>query len=86
MSDYRPIDCGLYSRYEVAILHHQRLRLRWVDADGTPHLATLRPEDLQTLAGEEFLVGTTLDGHPLRLRLDRIHGYETLDDSGTSDA
>jgi Rho-binding antiterminator len=84
MSDYRPIDCGIYSRYEVAILHQERLRLRWVDDAGTAHLATLHPEDLQTLHGEEFLVATALDGTPLRVRLDRIHGYENLDDSGTS--
>jgi Rho-binding antiterminator len=84
MSDYQPIDCGIYSRYEVAILHHERLRLRWVDAAGTPHLAALQPLDLQTRLGEEFLLATTLDGSPLRVRLDRIVGYENLDDSGTS--
>lgn len=80
MSDYRPIDCSLYDRYEAAIMHRDRLRLRWVDPAGTTHLSTLTPDDLETRDGEEFLLGHTLDGASIRLRLDRIQGFENLDD------
>ncbi len=72
MSDYQPIPCEIYDRYERAILHRDRLRLSWRDDTGQAHLETVVPEDLQTCAGEEFLLGHTLDGAPRRVRLDRI--------------
>ena len=78
MSDYRPIPCEVYDRYERAILHRDRLRLSWRDDAGQSHLETVVPEDLETRAGEEFLLGHTLDGAPRRLRLDRILEAEPL--------
>ncbi|MBZ0071845.1 MAG: hypothetical protein WCY26_05550 [Thiohalobacteraceae bacterium] len=72
MSDYVPIDCGLYSEYELAIMHRQRLRIRWRDAQGMTHLETLLPRDLQTRSGEEFLIATTAARETLEIRLDRI--------------
>ncbi|RTZ61283.1 MAG: transcriptional antiterminator, Rof, partial [Gammaproteobacteria bacterium] len=29
MTDYQPIDCGIHSEYEVAILRGKPIRLRW---------------------------------------------------------
>ncbi|HWP95194.1 MAG TPA: transcriptional antiterminator, Rof [Gammaproteobacteria bacterium] len=72
MSDYRPIACHIYERYELAIMHRQRLRVRWRDESGMPHLATLVPENLETREGEEFLIARDPGGERLRLRLDRI--------------
>lgn len=72
MTDYRPISCALYSQYELAILHHTTLRLRWRDGDGVTHLETLAPEDLETRSGEEFLLARNTAGECLRVRLDRI--------------
>jgi Rho-binding antiterminator len=79
MSDYRPIPCALYDRYERAIMHRDRLRVRWRDDAGITHLETLFPADLETCNGEEFLVAIGLGGEALRLRLDRIVDAEPLD-------
>ncbi len=72
MTDYKPIDCGLYSEYEVAILHRSRLRLTWRDSTETVHIEVLTPNDLRTRQGEEFLVVTGQDGRQQEIRLDRI--------------
>ncbi len=73
MSDaYEPIDCELYSRYELAIMHRQTLRLAWRDEAGVTHLKTVRPRDLRTHEHCEYLLADTLAGAPLSLRLDRI--------------
>jgi Rho-binding antiterminator len=72
MTDYKPIDCGLYSEYEVAILHHSRLRLSWRDCTETVHIELVTPNDLRTRRGEEFLVVTGQHGGQQEIRLDRI--------------
>ncbi len=74
MTDYRPIDCKTYGEYELAIVRRQRLRVRWQDASGLPHVETLVPLDLETCEGEEFLHAQNANGERLRLRLDRIRG------------
>ena len=72
MSDYTPIDCGLYSRYELAILRRRRLRLSWRAAGGLTRIDTVTPIDLETRSGEEFIVIEQSDGHRVEVRLDRI--------------
>jgi Rho-binding antiterminator len=72
MSDYTPIDCDRYSEYELAIIRKWKLRIGWRDADGLSHIEVLRPCDLQTRHGEEFLIAETLAGEPLEIRLDQI--------------
>ena len=42
-SDYTPIPCGLYSGYEVAILHRQTLSLQWRDDKGLEHVERVVP-------------------------------------------
>ncbi len=78
MTDYTPVDCALYSEYEVAILQHKRMRLSWRQADGQLHLEVLRPVDLQTRGHAEFLLAKSLDGKRLELRLDQIIKAELL--------
>lgn len=71
--DYRPIDCGLHSRYELAIMHGTPLHLLWCDAQGEEHEATLRPLDLRTTpTKEELLVAKDEHGARVEIRLDRI--------------
>lgn len=77
MTDYTPIDCGLHSEYEVAILHRQKLRMSWRSEQGD-QVQVLLPRDLQTRDGEEFLIAEAADGEVLRLRLDRITHAEPL--------
>lgn len=77
--DYRPIDCGLYSEYELAIMHRQHLRVHWRDDEGRDHLAVLLPLDLRTEPSkEEFLLARDIDGHAVKLRLDRILKMEPV--------
>ncbi|HKJ08807.1 MAG TPA: transcriptional antiterminator, Rof [Gammaproteobacteria bacterium] len=82
MTDYRPIDCALYSRYEVAILHRERLRVCWRDAAAVTHLEILQPQDLQTRSGAEYLIATGKGGQRLELRLDRILEAMPLEEAG----
>jgi len=77
MTDYIPVDCGLHSEYELAILRQQSLRLTWRDPQGTVHLGVYRPLDLRTRHGEEFLVVTDAQGVESLIRLDYILGYHT---------
>ena len=72
MTDYQPIACGLYSRYELAVMHRTPLTLCWRGRDGLTHLETLLPEDLETCKGEEFLVLRHGAGEQLKVRLDHI--------------
>ncbi len=72
MSDYKPIDCGLYSEYEVAILHRSKMRLSWRDSAKTVHMEVVTPNDLRTRHGEEFLVVSGQDGRQQEIRLDHI--------------
>ncbi|CAN5179234.1 hypothetical protein BH24PSE2_BH24PSE2_09430 [soil metagenome] len=72
MSDYESIDCSTYSEYELAIIRGARLRLRWRDESNIDHFEIVRPVDLETRRGEEFLIAETAGGPRLRVRLDRI--------------
>ncbi|MBA3563890.1 MAG: transcriptional antiterminator, Rof [Gammaproteobacteria bacterium] len=77
-SEYESIDCSTYSEYELAIIWRQRLRLRWRDEDDLDHLEIVRPMDLETLRGEEFLIAQTASKERLRVRLDHILQAITL--------
>lgn len=70
--DYRPIPCGLYSQYEVAILRATPLRLRWRDDNGIEHIERVVPLDLQTRDHCEYLMAKNSAGLSLAIRLDRI--------------
>jgi len=78
MTDYTPIDCALYSAYEVAILRRRCVRLSWRQADGQIRMERLKPVDLNTRNHEEFLIAETGDGSELELRLDQIIKAEVL--------
>ena len=71
-TDYRPIDCSLYSEYELSIMKGKRLRISWRDTEGSPRIEVLIPVELRTRKGEEFLVAKDLNGIEREIRLDRI--------------
>jgi Rho-binding antiterminator len=77
-TDYTPIDCGLYSEFELAIMHRSRLQVSWRDTQGSAHLEVLMPVDLSTRHGEEFLVAVDSLGAEQEIRLDRILGSKCL--------
>lgn len=72
MTDYEPIDCRIYSGYELAILRRRRLRLLWQDDQGLTRIDVVQPLDLETRAGEEFLLIEDSGGRAQAIRLDRI--------------
>jgi Rho-binding antiterminator len=69
---YVPIACSAHDALELAILRGQYLRIHWEDPAGTLHEHVLRPLDLKTQAGEEFLIAEMAGGNPVKLRLDHI--------------
>jgi len=73
-TDYTPIDCSIYSEFELAIMHRSRLQVSWRDTQGSVHLEVLLPVDLRTRNGEEFLVAVDSLGTEREIRLDRILG------------
>lgn len=77
-NDYTPIDCGLYSEYELLIMRRRRLRMHWRDEDGHDHMETVRPTDLQTRNSQEFMYAVTDDGSERCIRLDHIIKIEPL--------
>jgi len=71
-TDYVPVDCAVYSEYELAIMHNDRLRLSWRDSAGNTHIGILTPTDLRTRNGAEFMIVTDSAGGSSAIRLDRI--------------
>jgi Rho-binding antiterminator len=69
---YVPIPCDIYSRYELAILHKQPLRVVWRGARGFDRIEHLQPMDLRTRSGAEYLIARNLLGQRRIMRLDRI--------------
>ncbi|NNJ95385.1 MAG: transcriptional antiterminator, Rof [Halobacteria archaeon] len=77
MSDYTPVDCGLHSAYELAIMQRRRLALSW-HGEQAEYRDTVTPVDLFTRdVGEYLRVRDSRDlGHSIRL--DRIMACEFL--------
>lgn len=71
---YRPVSCALHSELELAIMHGRWLELRWKE-NGRRRTARLRPRDLQTRDGSEFLIVEDGRGNRLRIRLDHIESF-----------
>jgi Rho-binding antiterminator len=74
---YAPIACARYSEYEVAILHRQKLHLRWRE-DNVFHDEVVLPLDLKTQNHEEFLICRSGSGKTVTIRLDRIQRMEPV--------
>jgi Rho-binding antiterminator len=78
-TDYQPIACGIYSGYEVAVMHRDWLLVHWRDGNGVDHIERLRPVDLRTCNKEEFMIAVNVDGKEYRIRLDRIVSSQKID-------
>lgn len=79
MTDYRPVSCEVHSLYEEAILFRRALRLSWKTPEGAMRTDLVRPMDVVTQDGEEFLIARTESGEELRLRLDCIRQVEQME-------
>ena len=69
---YKPIQCGLHSEYELAIMHQLNLQLSWLDQQDTEHHEKVRPLDLKTKDHQEYLVVKSKKGVHHEIRLDKI--------------
>lgn len=78
MSDYRPVDCGIHSMYEEAILLRRRLHLRWRTPDGKVRDESIKPLDVVARNGEEFLLLRDAAHNEISVRLDHILHCEAL--------
>ena len=84
MSDddsYKPISCAAYDTYEIAIMHGELLRLVWKDEMNQHNINVVKPLDLRTREGVEFLIATNEAGETLQLRLDHIQSCKTVKQS-----
>ena len=73
MSDlYQPVSCGIHSEYELAIMHNQRLCIKWQDSIKERHTLFAMPNDIFTRDHAEYLLVTDEAGTQTELRLDRI--------------
>ncbi|WP_018936923.1 hypothetical protein [Thioalkalivibrio sp. ALJ24] len=81
--DYVPISCERYSELELCIMHGRSLRIRW-QWHGMDRVVRVRPLDLRTRHGAEYLILSDADGRRQWRRLDRLRDFEPLD-SGASD-
>ncbi len=75
---YLPIDCGLHSEYELAIMHCQLCRVSWLSTENTKQTEILLPQDIVTRDKQEFLIVKKNKGPEFEIRLDKIISFETL--------
>ena len=77
-NNYQPISCELYSEYELAIMHGQKIKLVWKE-DGQINIAYVTPLDLRTQEHQEFLIAQDHNQQLLRIRLDFIRSQEFIE-------
>lgn len=71
--EYTPISCELHTKFELWIMHREKLRLAWQDVDGRGHIGIVSPTDMRAQSGSEFLYFTELaEDKSHRIRLDHI--------------
>ena len=56
MTNYTPIDCGLHSEYELAIMQRRKIRLTWRDSQ-EEHRDTVLPEDIHVTTPNTWCSG-----------------------------
>ena len=76
--DYIPIPCDIYNQYEIAILQGRSLRVAWMSARALDRVETLKPKDLRTRAGAEYMIAYNQIGQHRVIRLDRIKSADLL--------
>ncbi len=76
-NQYQPISCELYSEYELAIMHGQKIKLVWQE-NRQMNIAIVTPIDLCTEDHQEFLIAQDHQKQLLRIRLDFIRSQEFI--------
>jgi len=73
--DYIPIECGLHSEYELAIMHQTKLRLTWKNKSNEEQIETILPIDLIVNNKQEYLKILSANNKVREIRLDKIITY-----------
>ena len=70
---YKPIACGDYDIYEIAIMKQRLLRLEWEAAEGGFYKQIVTPLELKIVDSAEYLFYKKLDENLInKIRLDKI--------------
>jgi Rho-binding antiterminator len=76
---YEPISCSLHDTLESAIVRRRRLTMRWHDAGGAEHHATVAPLDVFSRDGVEYLRFRDASGRTQEVRLDYLREWKEID-------
>lgn len=76
--EYRSMPCDHYSQLELAIMRRFDLRLRW-NSRGMVRIERVRPLDLRTRRGAEYMRFKDGMDRCRYMRLDRILSFDTID-------
>lgn len=72
MTNYKPIQCELYDRFEIACMHGLTGEVIWQDKNGQRQQDQLRFMTIDIRDGEECLIAAAHNGKQLCIRFDRI--------------
>ena len=75
---YVPVSCDLHSKFELLIMHNSLVELDWQNENGEIFSQTVKPKDVKTKSGEEFLIVLNDTNQQLKIRLDRIQSFKEL--------
>ena len=70
--DYKPVSCETHSEYELAIMRRQQLQIIWQVQPDKSITEILKPYDVMTSQGSEYLLAKNAKGKNKKIRLDRI--------------
>jgi len=71
-NDYKPVSCEVHSEYELTIMRGQQLQITWQVQPDNLITEILKPYDLITSEGSEFLLVQSASGEDKKIRLDKI--------------
>ena len=71
-NDYQAVSCETHSKYQLAIIRGQQLRISWQPPTGSSITEILKPHDVITHQGAEYLLALDAHGVDKKIRLDKI--------------
>ena len=75
---YIPVSCDIHSQFELFIMHNSSIQLDWQDENDKTFSEIVKPRDVQTKSGEEFLLVLNKRNETIKIRLDRIQSFKEL--------
>lgn len=75
---YNPIECGLHSEYELAIMHQIKVMLSWREMDKPTQTEKVEPIDMIVRDKQEFIKVRNNNNEELEIRLDNIVAFKPL--------